>query len=86
MKQHSTTNFKSISNIQSKRKIKSFLYALIIAIFSITVSFSQCTFEGKVVDDASGEAILFGTVAIYLNGILICGTETDLEGNIILIL
>ncbi|MFT6336643.1 MAG: Ca-activated chloride channel family protein [Saprospiraceae bacterium] len=81
MKQHLTTNIKSIINIQSKRKIKSFLSTFIIALFSITISFSQCTFEGKVVDAASGEAILFGTVALYKNGVLICGTETDLGGN-----
>lgn len=36
---------------------------------------------GKVVDAASGEAILFGTVAFFKNGELVQGVETDLDGR-----
>lgn len=42
--------------------------------------FSQTTLQGKVTDAESGEAILFGTVALYNNGVLITGTETDFDG------
>jgi len=42
---------------------------------------AQTSLEGKVTDAASGEAILFGTVALYKNDVLISGTETDLDGN-----
>lgn len=43
--------------------------------------YAQTTIEGKVTDKESGEPILFGTVALYRGGVLITGTETDLEGN-----
>ncbi|MBK8348897.1 MAG: carboxypeptidase regulatory-like domain-containing protein [Saprospiraceae bacterium] len=42
---------------------------------------AQTTIEGKVTDAKSGEPILFGTIALYRGGVLITGTETDLEGN-----
>jgi len=42
---------------------------------------AQTTFEGKVTDAETGEAILFGTVAMYKNGVLTDGGETDLDGN-----
>ncbi len=42
---------------------------------------AQTTIEGKVTDTKSGEAILFGTIALYRGGVLITGTETDMEGN-----
>ncbi len=58
--------------------------ALLIFIFFITIlsiSFAQTTIEGKVTDAKNGEPILFGTIALYRGGVLITGTETDLEGN-----
>ncbi|MFZ1751591.1 MAG: carboxypeptidase regulatory-like domain-containing protein [Saprospiraceae bacterium] len=42
---------------------------------------AQTTIEGKVTDGKSGEPILFGTIALYRGGVLITGTETDLDGN-----
>ena len=42
---------------------------------------SQTALQGKVTDGASGEPIIFGTVAVYKNGTLITGTETDFDGN-----
>lgn len=43
-------------------------------------AFAQTSLEGKVTDD-SGEPILFGDVAIFLNDVLVTGTQTDFEGN-----
>ena len=43
-------------------------------------SIAQTSLEGKVTDD-SGEPILFGDVAIFLNDVLVTGTQTDFEGN-----
>ncbi len=56
---------------------------LIIAFFIIgwTGMTAQTTIEGKVIEKESKEAILFGTIALYRGGVLITGTETDLEGN-----
>jgi len=48
-----------------------------------TVAIGQTSLEGKVTDEQTGEAILFGTVALYKNGVLLTGTETDLDGNYI---
>jgi len=42
---------------------------------------SQTSLAGKVTDSETGEPILFGTVALYKNGVLSLGTETDLNGN-----
>ncbi|MBC7885195.1 MAG: carboxypeptidase regulatory-like domain-containing protein [Saprospiraceae bacterium] len=42
---------------------------------------AQTTIEGKIIDAKTGEPILFGTVALYRGGVLITGTETDLDGN-----
>ena len=41
---------------------------------------SQTILEGNITDDESGEPIIFGTIAIYQNDVLITGTETDFEG------
>ncbi|MEM1214883.1 MAG: carboxypeptidase regulatory-like domain-containing protein [Bacteroidota bacterium] len=36
---------------------------------------------GKVLETGSGEPVLFGSVALYQNGVLVRGTETDFDGN-----
>ncbi len=41
--------------------------------------YAQTTLSGKVTDD-TGEPIIFGSVALYKNGVLITGTETDFDG------
>ncbi len=45
------------------------------------VAWGQTSLEGKVVDAESKEPILFGNVALYQNGNLLTGTQTDLDGN-----
>lgn len=42
---------------------------------------SQTSLAGKITDEESGEPILFGSVALYKNDVLITGTETDFDGN-----
>ena len=49
-----------------------------------SVVFGQTSLDGKVTDTESGEAILFGNVALYKNGNLITGTDTDFDGNYVL--
>ncbi len=46
-----------------------------------TMVFSQTSLQGKVTDVETGEPILFGTIAVYKNGELITGGETDFDGN-----
>lgn len=41
---------------------------------------AQTSIQGSVTDAESGQPILFGTVALYKNGVLITGTETDFDG------
>jgi outer membrane receptor protein involved in Fe transport len=41
---------------------------------------AQTALGGKVTDD-TGEPIIFGSVALYKNGVLLSGTETDFDGN-----
>lgn len=42
---------------------------------------AQTSIEGKVVDQSDGTPIIYGTVAIFKNGVLVTGTETDDNGN-----
>ena len=42
---------------------------------------AQTSLEGKVIDAETNEPIIFGNVALYKNGVLITGTETDFDGN-----
>lgn len=46
-----------------------------------TAAVAQTSLAGKVTDEASGEPILFGTVALYRGGTLLTGVETDFDGN-----
>ena len=61
--------------------MKRILLLFVLSCISISGMLAQTSLEGKVTDAASGEAILFGTVALYKNDVLISGTETDLDGN-----
>ena len=56
---------------------------LVLCLCISAISFGQTTIEGKVTDQATGEPILFGSVALYKNDVLITGTESDLDGNYI---
>ena len=49
----------------------------------ITAIFAQSSIEGKVIEAESGESIIFGAVALYKNGNLITGVQTDFDGNYI---
>ena len=42
---------------------------------------AQTALSGKVTDEDTGEPVEFATVALYRNGVLITGTETDAKGN-----
>ena len=61
--------------------MKRILLFFVVSCISITGVIAQTSLEGKVTDAATGEAILFGTVALYKNDVLITGVETDLDGN-----
>jgi len=53
-------------------------------IFMLIIAFgaaAQTSLEGKVTDAESGEPIIFGSVALYKNGVLVTGKETDIDGN-----
>lgn len=55
---------------------------LYLGLFLLPLSFlsAQSSLEGKVTDTETGEPVIFATVALYKNGILITGTETDVDG------
>ena len=60
-------------------------YLLMMLIFAMTslIASAQTSLSGKVTEEESGEPVLFGSVALYKNGNLITGTDTDLDGNFI---
>lgn len=53
---------------------------LLFLCFTTTIM-AQTSLSGKVTDAATQDPVLFGAVAIYQNGILKSGTETDFDGN-----
>ncbi len=53
---------------------------LLICILISIQSFAQTSLTGKVTDGEIGEPILFGTVSLYKDDLLITGTDTDLDG------
>jgi len=56
-------------------------YLLVCCCFCIgSTLFAQTSVGGKVIDD-NGEAVLFGNVALYKNGVLVSGGTTDIDGN-----
>jgi len=55
------------------------LFALI-CLSLLTTLPAQTSLVGKVTDD-TGEPIIFGSIALYKNDVLITGTETDTEGH-----
>jgi outer membrane receptor protein involved in Fe transport len=58
---------------------------LYLGLFLLPVSFlsAQASLEGKVIDTETGEPVIFATVALYKGGILVTGTETDIDGYFI---
>jgi outer membrane receptor protein involved in Fe transport len=49
--------------------------------FIFAGAYAQTSLEGKVTEKDNGEPVIFGTVALYKNGVLIAGTDTDFDGN-----
>jgi len=61
--------------------IRTILLSLLF-IFVGTIAYGQTTsLSGKLTDADTGEAVMFANVAIYKNGVLVTGVETDLDGN-----
>jgi len=56
------------------------LFFVGICVFT-TSMVAQSSLEGKVTELDNGEPVIFGTVSLYKNGVLITGTETDFDGN-----
>jgi hypothetical protein len=56
------------------------LFFVGLCVFTTSVV-AQSSLEGKVTEEDTGEPVLFGTVALYKNGVLITGTNTDFDGN-----
>ncbi len=50
-------------------------------LFGAEAALAQTSLEGKVNELDSGEPVIFGTVSLFRNGVLITGTETDFDGN-----
>lgn len=60
-------------------------YLLVVFIFlGFTLSLTaQTNLHGKITEEETGEAVIFGTVALYKGDVLIAGTESDFDGNYI---
>ena len=56
-----------------------YLTTILLLFFGVVVS-AQTKLEGKVLDSETGEPLIYATVALYANGVLRTGTETDFDG------
>lgn len=61
--------------------MKRILLLFVLIGVSVTGTIAQTSLEGQVTDAGTGEAILFGSVALYKNNVLLTGVETDIDGN-----
>lgn len=59
---------------------RNLLLTLFLGMFSVALV-AQTSLGGKITEEETGEPVLFGNVALYKGGVLITGTETDLDGN-----
>jgi len=53
----------------------------ILFLFTSSVVFSQTSIQGKIKEEATGDAVLFATIALYKNDVLMQGVESDFDGN-----
>lgn len=61
--------------------MKRLLLSFSLLLMACGITIAQTALQGKVTDSNTKEPILFGTVAIYKDGALVTGVETDLDGN-----
>ncbi len=61
---------------------------LLISIFSSIglAAWAQSSLEGKVTDASNGDALIFANVVLFKNGVLITGVQSDLDGNLCVLL
>ena len=59
---------------------KRFILFVLGFVFSFA-AYGQTSLEGKVSDEASAEPVMFATVALYKEGVLMSGVDTDFDGN-----
>ncbi len=61
--------------------MKKLLLSIVTLFLFVGASFAQTSLEGKMTEKATGEPIIFGTIALYKNDVLITGAESDFDGN-----
>ena len=71
----------SLLKFKYEKMIKHTTLLLLLFMLFGGVAFSQTTIQGKITEEATGEAVLFATIALYKNDVLMSGTESDFDGN-----
>lgn len=61
--------------------VRYLLLTITFLLCSVMLFAQDASIQGKVTDQETNEPIIFGSVALYKNGVLITGTETDFDGN-----
>ena len=60
--------------------MKNIFNLIFFSLFCLSAN-GQTSLKGSITDEASGEPLIFATVALYQNGVLITGTDSDFDGN-----
>jgi len=50
----------------------------------MTIGGSQVQLQGKITEQETGEAVLFGSVKLYQDSVIVTSAETDLDGNYVM--
>jgi outer membrane receptor protein involved in Fe transport len=71
----------SLLKIKYEKMIKNTTFLTLLFLLLGGVAFSQTSIQGKITEEETGEAVLFATIALYKNDVLMSGTESDFDGN-----
>ncbi len=56
------------------------LLLTLVFVMAVVALHAQTSLKGQVTDADNGQPIIYGTVALYKNGVLVTGAETDFDG------
>jgi len=73
-----------MKNVNSFTAVLIQLFIFLGFIFFAEISYSQSRIEGTALDSISGEPVMFATIALYKENVLIKAADTDFDGRFII--
>lgn len=57
------------------------IVSMLMTFFGLSDIYTETQIQGKVTEESTGEPVLFASVGLYKDGVLVSGTDTDFDGN-----